>query len=323
MILELLGLEKRLGNFHLGPIDLKIKENLILLGPTGSGKTTLLELIAGFKNLDSGKIYFNNKDITNIPPEKRKIGFLYQDFQLFPHMNVFKNISYGLEMMKMSRKSIENSVNDIAKKFKISHLLEREIYNLSAGEKQRVALARALIIEPEILLLDEPFSALDEEIKNSLIDEFIHIIKDIKSLVILVSHNQEDAYRLGNQVAIIFNGKILACGYKDNVFKEPKTVSAAKFLGFTNIFSNEDMKKIGIEADGEFFTIDDSKIFINSNGKINLKGRIETYEYMKNKVKIVINVNGVKIVKRFDNFMPLDKDVNVSFNPDDFIRLKS
>ncbi|MEM3965236.1 MAG: ATP-binding cassette domain-containing protein [Thermoplasmata archaeon] len=223
----------------------------------------------------------------------------------------------------MSRKSIENSVNDIAKKFKISHLLEREIYNLSAGEKQRVALARALIIEPEILLLDEPFSALDEEIKNSLIDEFIHIIKDIKSLVILVSHNQEDAYRLGNQVAIIFNGKILACGYKDNVFKEPKTVSAAKFLGFTNIFSNEDMKKIGIEADGEFFTIDDSKIFINSNGKINLKGRIETYEYMKNKVKIVINVNGVKIVKRFDNFMPLDKDVNVSFNPDDFIRLKS
>ena len=109
----------------------------------------------------------------------------------------------------------------------------------------------------------------------------------------------------------------------DNVFKEPKTVSAAKFLGFTNIFSNEDMKKIGIEAEGEFFTIDDSKIFINSNGKINLKGRIETYEYMKNKVKIVINVNGVKIVKRFDNFMPLDKDVNVSFNPDDFIRLKS
>ncbi len=322
MILEISGLEKRLGNFHLGPIDLKMKENLVLLGPTGSGKTTLLEIIAGFIKPDSGRIFFNGKEMTEIPPEKRRIGLLYQDYQLFPHMDVFRNISYGLRMQGMDHKSIEMKVKSISERFGISHLLSRNVYHLSGGEKQRVALARALIIEPEMLLLDEPFSALDEETKNSLIEYFKEIMNEIDSLVIIVTHDQQDAYRLGKNVAIIFRGRIMAFGERENVFRKPVNVETAKFLGFRNIFSYEDMKKLGIEKEGKFFTIDDSKIYINGNGKIKLKGVIESYEFMKDRKRLVINVNGVRLEKRIDNFLTLEREIYISLNPEDLIKLE-
>ncbi|MVT13610.1 MAG: ATP-binding cassette domain-containing protein [Euryarchaeota archaeon] len=322
MRLELKGVEKNLGKFHLGPINLDIDENIVILGPTGAGKTTLLEIIAGFIKPDKGRILFMGKDFTNIPPEKRRIGLLYQDYQLFPHMNVRKNISYGLRMSNIGKENIEKSVEEISIKLGIMNLLDRNVYNLSGGEKQRVALARALVIEPQILLLDEPFSALDEETKHTLMDEVKKIIDDVKSLVIYVMHDQEDAYLMGKNFAILFGGKIVSVGKRDDVFRRPANVAIAKFLGYKNIFTREDLKSIGLDLEGEYFTIDEKDILINENGKIKLKGIVEGYEYLRDKSRITIKVNGIKIEKKVDGIFSFEREIKISFDPEKIIPLK-
>jgi len=322
MKLVLKNIEKRLGNFCLGPVTLDVGENLVMLGPTGSGKTTLLEIIAGFTRPDNGKIIFNGVDITDVPPEKRRVGLLYQDYQLFPHMNVRKNISYGLKMMGMDKNRIDEMVNSIAGKFGIKHLLDRNVYNLSGGEKQRVALARALIIEPDILLLDEPFSALDEETKQSLMDETRSLIKEIKSLVIFVMHDQEDAYVMGENFAIIFNGKIVSVGKKADVFRRPASTAVARFLGYRNILTKDELKSLGIDLDGQYFAIDESGISINGKSSANIRGTVERYEYLRDKSRIIMIVNGVRIEKKIEGLVSLNREITVSIDPDRIIALK-
>ncbi|MGB9814594.1 MAG: ABC transporter ATP-binding protein [Thermoplasmata archaeon] len=322
VVLELKNIEKRLSNFHLGPINMKINETTVIMGPTGSGKTTLLEIIAGFIRPDRGSLYFKGKDFTNIPPEKRRIGILYQDYQLFPHMNVRKNISYGLRMLRYDDEEIDEKVKSIAEKFRISHLLDRNIYYLSGGEKQRVALARALVIEPEILLLDEPFSALDEETKVALMDEIRGILDELNSLVVFVMHDQSDAYTIGKYFAIIYNGKLISIGNREEVFRRPVNLTAAKFLGYRNIFSRKELETLGIEKEGEYFTIDEKDIIINGDGKINFIGEVERFEYLKDKSRIIINVNGVRLEKRIDGFLTPEKEVKVSIDPEKILTLK-
>lgn len=322
IVLELRNIEKTLGSFHLGPLNLEVNENLVILGPTGSGKTTLLEIIAGFIRPDKGRIFYKGKDFTDVPPEKRRIGLLYQDYQLFPHMNVRKNISYGLRMMNFEKRKIDERVNSIAKKFRIEHLLERNVYHLSGGEKQRVALARALVIEPEILLLDEPFSALDEETKETLMEEMKYIIKEITSLVIFVMHDQEDAYSIGKKFAIILNGRIVSVGERDDVFRRPKDLYVARFLGFRNIFRREELITLGIDVEGDYFTIDENDIHINGDGRIILRGRVERYEYLRGRSRIVIDVKGVKFEKKMEGFFPPGMDVNISFDPERILPIK-
>lgn len=233
----------KLTNFSLKNINISINEGdfFALLGPTGSGKTMLLEAIAGLKSIESGSIKVMDTDVVKLPPEKRNISIVYQDYALFPNMTVEKNIRYGLRFKKnLDMKKVEDNFCFLVKMLRIDHILNRHTQNLSGGEKQRVALARALIIEPDILLLDEPFSALDTNTKEGIQLQIKNLYETLKTTIIMVTHNFSEVFSLADKVGIIKEGQIIETGTVEEVFKYPTTRFAAEFVGMKNIFNIND-----------------------------------------------------------------------------------
>ena len=231
-MIEIKSISKKFKDFAINNIHLNIKkgEYFVILGPSGSGKTLLLELIAGLIQPDSGKI-------TGL--KNAKIGLIYQDYMLFPHMRVFQNISYGLKIQKENKERIESEVRVSSNYLGISHLLDRDITNLSGGEKQRVAIARAMVMDPDIYLLDEPTSALDFPIKLRTQRLFMDLHKRKTATFIHVTHDFEEALALGDRIALLFNGKIIQIDKPDVIFDQPVSKEAADFLGYKNVFSGE------------------------------------------------------------------------------------
>lgn len=196
--------------FKLENINLHIKKGEIfaVLGITGSGKTVLLESLAGFYSTDKGKIFMGGRDMYCIPPEKRNIGFVYQDYSLFPHLTVYKNIEFGLKLRKTTKNECLDKIDEIIKFLSIDHLIQRYPSTLSGGEKQRTALARALVLNPQILLMDEPFSALDTNTKETIIDVVKDINKAYNCTIVFVTHDINEAKKLADRVGIISNGNL-------------------------------------------------------------------------------------------------------------------
>lgn len=230
-----------MGEFFLKNVslDVALGEYLMILGPTGAGKTILLETIAGIYPPDEGKVYLNDRNITGLPPRKRNIGMVYQDFMLFPHLNVEENIKYGMRSKKCSKVEVSQKVNKLAELLSISHLLKRHPVTLSGGEKQRISIARALVMEPEILLLDEPLSALDTETRAKLRKELRRIHALTRTTMIHVTHSFDEAFLLGSRMAIMNNGEIVQTGEPGEVFRKPNCRFVAEFLGVTNVFQGE------------------------------------------------------------------------------------
>lgn len=223
-------------DFSLKYIDLNIREGeyFIILGPTGSGKTLLLELLMGFHPPDGGTVRLNGEDITMLSPTKRGFGFVYQDYMLFPHMTVRENIAYGLKIQK--KKNIDEKVRKTAETVGVEHLLQREPVTLSGGEEQRVALARALILEPDILLLDEPFGSLDYQTSIKLRELVKDIHADLGNTIIHVTHNQEEAVVMGERVAVMKGGGMIQTGRPHEIMRRPNSKFVAEFVGTGNIF---------------------------------------------------------------------------------------
>ncbi len=242
---EVRNLSVDLGQFHLDKVNLSLEKNgyLVIIGPTGSGKSVLLETIAGFFTPDNGKIFLEGNEITNLTPENRGISIIYQDYVLFPNMNVFDNIAYGLKKKINDKDIIDSNVRDMAEHLKIKHLLNRNPETLSGGEKQRVAIGRSLIVEPNILLMDEPFSALDVNTHAYLTDLIKKTIKKYQTTCIHVSHNFNDVWSLAEQVAVMKDGVILQQGLVPDVFSKPSHKFVAEFVGVHNIFEGTVIKK--------------------------------------------------------------------------------
>jgi len=220
-------------------------EHFIILGPTAAGKTLILETIAGFYVPRTGKILLNGKDITRTPPEKRNIGFVYQDYSLFPHMNVKENVAFGLKMQKLPKTELEAKVQEIMDSMGISYLQNRLPSTLSGGEQQRVALARSLVIDPEILLLDEPLSSLDPRTRETLRDELKRIHEMRGTTTIHVTHDQDEALALADRIGVIIDGELVQVDTPHAVFNKPVSEEIATFVGVENIIkgkivSNED-----------------------------------------------------------------------------------
>ena len=241
--------------FKINNINLQVEDSeyFVILGPSGSGKTMLLELIAGMWPLDSGKIYMDNQDITMFPPEKRGIGFVYQNYMLFPHKTVFENIAFGLKVKKVAKEEIKTRVNEMMDLLKISHLADRLPRTLSGGEQQRTALARALIIYPKILLMDEPLSALDRKTRDELMQELKEIHRKFDVTLVHVTHNFDEALMLADRIAIMRNGEISQVGTSTEIFRHPADKFVADFVGAENIIegiAKKDGAKITIVDTG-------------------------------------------------------------------------
>lgn len=248
--------------FQIDQVNLEIKtsEYFVILGPSGSGKTLLLELIAGMWPVDSGEIYMDDANVTETPLEKRGVGFVYQNYMLFPHKTVFENIAFGLNMKKVDKKEVKARVDEMMNLLNISHLSHRLPRTLSGGEQQRTALARALIINPKVLLMDEPLSALDRRTRDALIREMKELHRKFDITMVHVTHNFDEALALADRIAIMKDGKISQVGDTTEIFRHPKDKFVADFVGVENIFEGVARK------DGERITsIDTGNITIYSS----------------------------------------------------------
>ncbi len=206
--------------------------HLSVLGPSGSGKTTLLRIIAGLESIDSGKIIFNGKSLLDIPPYKRSFGYMFQDFALFPHMNVFQNVAFGLKMKNMEKGEIKPQVEKMLDLTGLGGYENRHVNELSGGERQRVALARTLAPRPRLLMLDEPLSSLDRALRHRLLGELTAIISTLNITTIFVTHDHEEAFAAGNIVLIMKEGKIEQKGSREDLTQRPENDWVKKFLSF-------------------------------------------------------------------------------------------
>ncbi|MBI5541943.1 MAG: ABC transporter ATP-binding protein [Bacteroidia bacterium] len=326
-MLNLKNINKKLGAFSLSNIDINISKGdyFVLIGKSGSGKSMLLEIITGIITPDSGSILLNGKDIINTPIQKRNIGIVYQKPTLFPHMSVFENIAYPLKIKKLKKEEINNIIQNLAEDTEITNILKRNISNLSGGEIQRVTIARTLATNPEILLLDEPLSFLDVQLRKGMIT-LLRKLNQKGQTIVHVTHDYEEALALSNKIAIIENGAIIQTGTPKEVFNNPKSEFVANFIGISNFFkgillkSNDNSKLNIFETSGlQFHTTSDRNInsegyitipneaiivsneAINSNSVNNFHGTIKDIYPTKSGIEIVINI-GIELTANITQY---------------------
>ena len=216
-------------------LSIKDKEFMTFLGPSGCGKTTTLRIIAGFLEADSGQVLFEGKDINNVPPHKRQVNTIFQRYALFPHLNVYENIAFGLRIKKMKEKDISKKVHEMLELVNLKGFQKRNIASLSGGQQQRVAIARALAVEPRVLLLDEPLGALDLKLRKDMQVELKNIQKRMGITFIYVTHDQQEALSMSDTVVVMNGGKIQQIGSPIDIYNEPKNAFVADFIGESNI----------------------------------------------------------------------------------------
>ena len=244
-IIELKNITKAYGdNIVLDNLSLNIKKNefLTLLGPSGCGKTTTLKIIAGFENADSGKLMFKNEDISSLPPYKRQVNTVFQKYALFPHMNIFDNVAFGLKLKKLPKDEIKSKVEEMLKLVALSGFGNRSVDSLSGGQQQRVAIARALVNKPEILLLDEPLAALDLKLRKEMQIELKKIQKEVGITFVFVTHDQEEALTMSDTIVVMNKGVIQQMGTPQDIYNEPANAFVADFIGESNIISGTMIK---------------------------------------------------------------------------------
>jgi spermidine/putrescine transport system ATP-binding protein len=247
-----------------------------LLGPSGCGKTTILRLIAGFTEPTKGDIYFNGKKINHIPANKRQVNTVFQDYALFPHLNVFENVAFGLRIKKMKNSEIEIKVKEALSFVNLKGYENREIREMSGGQRQRVAIARAIVNEPEVILLDEPLSALDLKLRTEMQYELRELQRRLGITFIFVTHDQEEALALSDEIFVINKGKIQQSGTPTDIYDEPINRFVADFIGESNIVNGRMIKDQLVEFVGKRFECVDGGF--NENETVEIVIRPEDLE---------------------------------------------
>lgn len=214
-------------------------EIVVVLGPSGCGKSTLLQMIAGLEKPDLGEIYWNDKPVNNIPPHQRGFGLMFQDYALFPHLNVFDNVAFGLRMSVTTPDKIRERVSEVLTLVGLSGFEKRRVTELSGGEQQRVALARTLAPRPRLVMLDEPLGSVDRTLRERLMFELRQILRQMTQTALYITHDQEEAFALADYILVMRAGKVEQFGKPQEIYHQPATLFIARFLGFNNVFPGE------------------------------------------------------------------------------------
>ena len=246
-------------------INLHIQDKgfVTFLGPSGCGKTTTLRIIGGFTKPDDGNVYFDGTKINNLPPHKRQVNTIFQRYALFPHLNVYENIAFGLRIKKTSESEIRAKVGEMLELVDLAGYQPRSVQSLSGGQQQRVAIARALINHPRVLLLDEPLGALDLQLRKGMQIELKKIQQRLNITFIYVTHDQEEALTMSDKIVVMNNGEILQTGTPEDIYNEPSNAFVARFIGDSNIIDGVMHGDYRVEFAGKRFTCVDSGFAIN------------------------------------------------------------
>jgi spermidine/putrescine transport system ATP-binding protein len=323
----------------LDNINLYIRRNefLTLLGPSGCGKTTTLRIIGGFEEPTTGKVLFEGKDITHVPPYKRKVNTVFQRYALFPHMNVEENIAFGLNIKKISKNIIEEKVKNMLGLVNLRGFEKRTADSLSGGQQQRVAIARALVNEPEVLLLDEPLGALDLKLRKGMQIELKNIQQKLGITFVYVTHDQEEALTMSDTIVVMNEGHIQQIGSPIDIYNEPKNAFVADFIGESNIVNGIMIEDYVVDFGGYIFRCLDSgfgekekvdvvvrpediKLVPPEQGM--LKGRVLSVIFKGVHYEMMIESNGI-IWKVHSTLMePVDTIVGINIFPDDIHIMK-
>ena len=268
--LQLVGMTKLYRNGEgVRGIDLEVAEAelVTLLGPSGCGKTTILRTVGGFLTADEGQVILGGRDITQLPPEKRPTAMVFQNYNLWPHMTVFENVAFGLKLRKIPHKTVEEEVTRFLALFSLEGNEKKYPSQLSGGQQQRVATARALILKPEILLMDEPFSALDAKIRVQMREELKRVQMELKITVLFVTHDQEEAMSISDRIVVMSRGKFEQTDTPAEVYDHPKNRFVAEFMGDMNFLS---------DGCGGYIAVRPENITLEAAGSGQLQGRIST-----------------------------------------------
>ncbi|MGC8743454.1 MAG: ABC transporter ATP-binding protein [Verrucomicrobiia bacterium] len=339
------NLSKRFGKtFALENINLKIndRELFFLLGPSGCGKTTLLRTIAGFYKPDKGSIYFGDRLINDVPPHKRNTGMVFQNYALWPHLTIEENVGYGLEVRGLDKETIKRRVREVLEIVQMEKYAERTPNQLSGGQQQRVALARALVIQPDVLLLDEPLSNLDAKLRLEMRTEIRRIHERTKITTVYVTHDQKEALSMADRIALLRDGKVEQIGDPRTLYRSPANKFVADFIGETNwltgVVKESNSEELLIETMSAVFTVSGAKVEkgkqvwlgfrpetveIKTSQFNSLKTVIEEVIYLGEIEQYTLRLNGDIKIKAFEQ-NPVEirrcgETLNIYISPHNFI----
>lgn len=339
-IIELKNITKQYeDNIVLKDLNLDIKKNefLTLLGPSGCGKTTTLKIIAGFESADSGELMFKNEDISSLPPYKRQVNTVFQKYALFPHMNIFDNIAFGLKLKKLPKEEIEAEVKKMLHLVALDGFEKRKVDSLSGGQQQRVAIARALVNKPEILLLDEPLGALDLKLRKEMQIELKKIQKEVGITFVFVTHDQEEALTMSDTIIVMNKGVIQQMGTPQDIYNEPANAFVADFIGESNIIDGIMLKDFEVEFCGRKFECvdkgfetnepvdivirpEDIKMVDAQNGM--LKGHVTSVVFKGVHYEMTVVTDNFEFILHNTKSAPVDSTIGLDIYPEDIHIMK-
>lgn len=299
-MLQVLGIGKRYGGnavLRNVSLDLQQGETLCLLGPSGCGKTTLLRIIAGLETPDAGELLFEGRDLLKVPVHERNFGLMFQEYALFPHMNVAQNVSFGLRMRRHDRPAAR--LAEILSLVGLEDMAERDVHSLSGGEQQRVALARSLAPGPALLMLDEPLASLDAGLRERLLPELRRIFRDLQQSVITVTHDQQEANAIADRIAVMNAGRVEQIDAPQTLYARPRTAFVASFLGLGNLVSRDWLEQqTGIRRAEELLLLHPAGIRLVDNAASHgttLTGRLEECIYEGERWRLAVRVADQRI----------------------------
>ena len=312
-------------------LDIKEGEFFTFLGPSGCGKTTSLRALVGFLSPSKGKVYVGDKDVTNLPVEKRNIGMVFQSYSLFPTMSVYDNIAFGMKVKKASKTEIDQKVHEVAAKIKITESqLKKNVSDLSGGQQQRVALARAIVLEPKILCLDEPLSNLDAKLRIDMRMELKRLQKELGITTLYVTHDQEEALTLSDRIAVFNNGYVEQVGTPYEIYNESKSEFVCDFIGDINRLKGELLSEVNTQSGANLdtnktgFVRIERCIIEEKAGYVKLTGKVEEAEFSGVLTKYVLECHGqeLKYLEKNDGrrLYQENEQIDLYINPQDIMQ---